>query len=158
MKSKNCLACSKKITNIHPKANNLKYHLTCRKKKDYLTYRKPYAEKQRDLKASKPSKNKFQCIICSKWYKAPVHHAWQRHKIYEREYKEIAGLDHKKGILPDYLKEIKKEHVFQNGTVKNLKKGKKTRFKPNDPRAGKYVRSPQTLERLRQLGHSKLKK
>lgn len=67
------------------------------------------------------------------------------------DYKSEFGLDQGKGILPDDLKEIKKNHVFENGTVKNLEKGKETRFKKGDENIGRYERSKQTLDRLKNL-------
>jgi hypothetical protein len=71
------------------------------------------------------------------------------HGMDEREYKRIAGLDHKKGLIPETLKEIKARHVFENKTYTNLVSGKSTRFVKNDPRAGRYKRSPQTMNRLK---------
>ena len=90
-----------------------------------------------------------QCVICGLWFRAVCHHAWQAHDVDEAEYKKIAGLDHKKGLIPKDLKELKAEHVRDNGTINNLKKGVWNRFIPGDTRAGKYERSPQTMERLK---------
>ena len=67
------------------------------------------------------------------------------------DYKLEFGLDQGRGILPDDLKEIKKNHVFENGTVKNLKKGKKFWFKKGDKSLGRYERSKQTLDKLKNL-------
>ena len=113
-----------------------------------------YQRKRSDAKAVK-APGKFQCQICGKWYVQVGSHIYLRHKITAREYRKIFGFDVKKGQLAGWLKELKADHVFANGTVKNLKNGKKYWFKINDPRAGRYQRSAQTMERLKNL--SKLK-
>jgi len=50
------------------------------------------------------------------------------------------------------LREHKGKQVFENGTVNNLKKGKKFRFKKGQKGLGLYKRSPITLERVAKLG------
>ena len=66
-----------------------------------------------------------------------------------RDYRAMVGFDVKRGQLPDDLRQLYAEQVFENETVKNLKAGRKFWFIKGDPRAGKYQRSAQTLERLR---------
>lgn len=61
-------------------------------------------------------------------------HAWQFHRVTAREYKEEFQLPFKKGLLPEELKKIKREHVFQNETVKNLEKGASKRYKKGEER------------------------
>lgn len=99
--------------------------------------------------AMKPSKDKIQCLLCGRWYRQVGSHIVQVHKITAREYRSLVGFDVKRGQLPDDLRQLYREQVFKNKTVKNLKAGKKFRFVKGDPRAGKYERSAQTLERLR---------
>jgi hypothetical protein len=71
------------------------------------------------------------------------------HELSEAAYKKMAGLDHKKGLIPEDLKELKAEHVRENGTIGNLKNGAVNWFVPGDKRAGRYKRSPQTVARLK---------
>jgi hypothetical protein len=61
----------------------------------------------------------------------------------------MIGDDVKKGRLPVYLKELKAKYARENGTIKNLEKGKPYRFFKGDKRAGVYIRSEETLQRLR---------
>ena len=110
-----------------------------------------WQRKRKDKLAVEPSKDKIQCLICNRWYTQICSHVFQRHKITARKYKVMFGLDVKRGLIPKKLLEIKRQHVFKNNTVKNLKKGKPNRFKKNDPCAGIYPRSAQTLERLKNL-------
>jgi hypothetical protein len=79
-------------------------------------------------------------------------HVWQIHG-YEsaRDYRKEFGYDVKKGQLESNLHKLKASQVFENGTVKNLKIGKKYWFKPGDKKAGRYIRSPETMTRLKTL-------
>ena len=104
---------------------------------------------KRDAEASRPSKDKIQCLICGKWYRQVGTHIVQVHKMTAREYRLMLGFDVKRGQLPDDLRQLKREQVFENETVKNLKAGKKFRFKKGQPGVGVYTRSIQTLERLK---------
>jgi predicted rRNA methylase YqxC with S4 and FtsJ domains len=65
-----------------------------------------------------------------------------------RDYREMVGFDVKRGQLPDDLRQLKSEQVFENKTVKNLKAGKKFWYKKGQPGCGVYRRSAQTMERL----------
>jgi hypothetical protein len=69
-----------------------------------------------------------------------------------REYRERYGFDVKKGQLPDDLRQLKAEQVFDNGTVENLKAGEKYWFHKGDVGISTYKRSEQTRERLRLQG------
>lgn len=122
-----------------------------------LYYKKTgyYTEKQlafHNRKRTKPFAGATQCIICKLYFRAVCHHAWQKHELSEAEYKKMAGVDHKKGIIPTELKALKRDQVFENGTVENLKKGAKRRYVKGDTRAGRYERSPETQARLRLQG------
>ena len=108
-----------------------------------------WQRERRDKEASKPSKDKIQCLLCGRWYRQVGSHIVQIHKITAREYRRMVGFDIKRGQLPDDLRQLKRKHVFKNKTIENLKAGKKFRFVKGDSRAGKYQRSAQTLERLR---------
>lgn len=115
---------------------------------------KVYARNQRNFnnrRRVKPIAGGRKCAVCGLWFLAVCHHAWQVHGIHHVEYKQMEGLDISKGLIPKELKEIKKEHVFENGTVDNLKKGAKRRYVKGDKRAGNYERSKETMERLKNL-------
>lgn len=128
---------------------------TCRNReygKRYFQYKKEYARERRG-KAPEEGGTKIQCPICDRWYVQLGTHVIQRHE-YEtaREFREDNGLDVKKGTVPVWYKEMKGKQALENKTYKNLDKGKKYRFKKDDPVAGHYKRSKQTLDRLTELG------
>ena len=77
---------------------------------------------------------KSKCLLCGAWVKAPAMHAYQKHNVSAREYKEAYNLPYGKGLLSPELKEIKREYVFANGTVENLKKGARTRIQKGEER------------------------
>lgn len=66
-----------------------------------------------------------------------------------REYREKFDLERKKGMLPPDLRELKAEKTLENGTWKNLLKGKKFWFKKGV--SNNYIRSKVTIERLKKL-------
>ena len=72
------------------------------------------------------------------------------HHITAREYRKEFGFDVKRGQLTEEDKKILRENVFRTGTIENLKGGKRFWFKKGDKKAGRYPRSQQTLERLKQ--------
>ena len=120
------------------------YATNQRHSKDHTDWQR----KQRDAKASRPSKDKIQCLICGKWYRQVGTHIVQVHKMTAREYRKEYGFDVKRGQLPKDLRQLKREQVFENKTVKNLKVGKKFWFKKGQKGVGVYKRSAQTMERL----------
>ena len=67
-----------------------------------------------------------------------------------REYRKEYGFDVKRGQLLPEDREIMREHTKSNGTISNLENGKVYWFKNNDPKAGRYERSEQTLNRLKE--------
>ncbi len=78
-------------------------------------------------------------------------HAYQRHRITAHEYKEHFEIPFGKGLLPTYLKEIKRDHVFKNGTVNNLPKGKAKRFKKGEARVYDGVKRRLELKQITKL-------
>ena len=94
----------------------------------------------------------FRCEICGKWFKGLGYHIAKQHKITVREYNKRFGYDLNTTYLSKKCREIKRKHVIENKTYKNLEKGKPYRFKkgqgPVDPF---YKRSKQTRHRLRTL-------
>jgi len=137
------------------KSNNVKYcSVKCR---DKVYYTKTGAKSQREY-AQIRLLNKYgvdnlnQCAICKKWFRQVGSHVVQTHG-YEsaRDYREEYGFDVKKGQLPEDYRKLKAGHVFENGTINNLKVGKKYWFKKGEVGVGKYNRSQQTMERLKVL-------
>lgn len=150
---KTCKQCQKEIIRTSPRANNVKFcSLLCRNRFNYQ--KNGGAEAQREYiykkKYETMDKEKIQCQVCGKWYRKVGAHIVQVHKITAREYREKYGFDVKRGQYPEDLKEILREHVVENETIKNLKKGKKYWFKKGQEGVGKYKRSEQTMARLKQ--------
>lgn len=142
-----CVLCNKEIP-YKRNANNVKYCLECRgnvKYKRDLNYQREYLYKKTLL----DGREKIQCKICGKWFRQVGSHVIQSHGMTAREYREEFGFDVKRGQLPEDYRKLKADYVFENGTVKNLEKGKKFWFKKGD-RVGTYKRSEQTMERLKQ--------
>lgn len=106
-------------------------------------------QRKRNLKrALVPDPKKIKCTICGGYYTQICSHVTQAHGIPAREYKEENGYDRKRGLIPEWYRELKANICEANGTIKNLEAGAIYRFKKGDP-VGKYQRSEQTLERLR---------
>ncbi len=148
---KNCKICKKKIES---KRFRTYCSATCRTKFHNTKHREGHAAWQRkrnDILAMKPSSKKVQCLICKGWYVQVGSHVKQRHGILAREYRENFGLEVKRGTVPKWYRELKADQCMSNGTVENLKKGKKYWYVKGDKKAGRYHRSPVTLERLKVL-------
>jgi hypothetical protein len=109
-----------------------------------------YRNKQN--RSNKPAPNKIKCLICGNYYRKVGSHIAQIHGMTCREYREHFDLEVKKGLLKEIEREPLREHVFSNGTVNNLKAGKRFWFIKGDKKAGRYKRSPITLKRVSELG------
>lgn len=112
----------------------------CRNKNEYQKNKVRQAEYQRlraDKLAEFPGKDKKKCMICGRWYVQVGTHVVQKHKITAREYRQMFDLPLKRGITSAGYRKVKRDAVFENGTVNNLstEKAKSNRFKKNDPRA-----------------------
>jgi len=127
---------------------------TCRESIYYQRYKERITEWTRNrlqekLKAS--GKELVQCLICGRWYIQLGNHVFQVHKMSAREYREEFNLEVKRGTTPAWFRKLKGDIALENETYKNLKAGKKFRFKKGDLGLGKYKRSPVTMERLKTL-------
>jgi predicted transcriptional regulator len=122
----------------------------------YAPYRKEWSREVRDKEALKPNSKKIKCLVCGKWYVQVCSHTKQIHGITGREYRELYDLEVKRGIVPAWYREKKGQIAINNGTVDNLKVGRKFWFVKGDSKAGHYHRSHITLARLKVL--HKLKK
>lgn len=90
--------------------------------------------KQQQKRWETYEKGKTKCLVCGAWTIAPAMHAYQKHKITARGYKDSFEIPYGKGLIPEGLKAVKKKHVFVNGTIENLQKGEKQRYKKGDSR------------------------
>lgn len=108
-------------------------------------------------KAKLPDPNKIQCLICYRYYKKPMSHAWQVHGTTAREYKDNYNLE-QRGLIPEHDREILRKHVKDNFDLvveRNLiKKGEETRFKGGKAWNYNYKRKPTTIARLQ--AHAKV--
>lgn len=111
--------CSKQCRN---KANTIKY-------KDY---RSIWQREGYDRKSAVPSDKKKQCGICGHWYVQVGSHVVLRHGMTAREYREQMNLPLKRGIVPAWYRKMKAQQCKENGTIKNLKKGKANWYKKGD--------------------------
>ena len=149
-----CLNCKKEIKK-KPHANNIKFcSIKCRTEYNREKNNKRSVLYQRE-KRGKYALGKIKCEICGKYYNQVGTHIVQIHKITAREYRKLYGFDISKGQLADWLKEIKREYVFKNNTIKNLEKGIPYRFKKGQKGLGKYERSEETMRRLKQKNFKK---
>ena len=152
MKTKKCLWCGEEIVITNPNTRNIKFcSVECRGKHWYENYGKQKQIDYKNKKASVPSDKKVQCKICGLWYIQMLSHAWQVHGVSAIEYKEAFGLDRKRGLIKEEYRQIKRE-TQDPSTIENLKKGKKFWFKKGDKTVGRYKRSQQTMDRLKQHG------
>lgn len=90
--------------------------------------------KRQEAEYATYSKGKTKCLICGGWVVAPAMHSYQKHNVTAREYKETFNIAYQKGLIPEELKIIKRDHVFHNKTVNNLNSGAETRFTPGEDR------------------------
>ena len=130
----------------------------CRTKFYYKKYFKYNKEWQKE-KRGRFEEGKIQCLICKRWYNQIGSHTSGAHKMSARKYREKFGLDVKTGksILSKRLHDLYGKQALENGTYKNLVSGEKYQFKKGDKKAGRYKRSPQTLERLKYLYKTNVK-
>ena len=70
-----------------------------------------------------------------------------------REYKEMIGVDLIRGLIREDHRTLLHDHALKNKHVvideNLLHKGKSTRYRKGMKNLGRYVRSPQTMARLR---------
>jgi predicted transcriptional regulator len=115
---------------------------------DNKEYRKEWQRKKR-ARMHRDNPDAIECLICGSKYIQVGSHIVQRHGMTARKYREKFGLDVKRGLTKGEFRKRKAKAVFDNGTVENLKKGKKYWFKSGQKNVGKYSRSEQTLKRLK---------
>lgn len=129
---KKCLVCKAEI--VRPSRYRIYCSKKCRQKsinKRYYAYQLEWSRKKR----GEYSPDKLKCGICGRYYVQVGSHIVQKHKMTAREYREEMNLPVKCGITPKWFRDLKGKQCKDNGTVKNLKKGKKFWYKKNDKRA-----------------------
>jgi endogenous inhibitor of DNA gyrase (YacG/DUF329 family) len=142
-----CKICGKPV----PKRYRTFCSKKCRNKDLYKRYKK-YNLKWAQKKRGEFAPGKIECLECGRWYVQICTHVIQAHGYGSaREYKETYDLEVKKGVIPEWYRELKGEEALKNGTFKNLQAGERFRFKPGDPKAGLYHRSHITIDRIRKL-------
>ena len=134
--NKICTECGKGYIGF---SNSRKYCDTCKEVKYKEMQKRAWTKNNQRAQAKEHStyrKGKSRCLVCGAWVKAPAMHAYQKHGISAHDYKDAFNLPYGKGLLSPELKEIKREHVFANGTVKNLLRPKsvRSRFKKGEQR------------------------
>ncbi len=91
---------------------------------------------------------KSKCFFCGREFVKVCAHVWQKHDMQAREYKQLLGLDVRRGLIPDDHREHLSRLAIENNMPENLKKwGENTRVKKGETL--KYERSRQTLDRLK---------
>lgn len=135
----NCKNCNGSIER-GPHANNKKFcSAACRNESSYASGK----DKERWTKANEKAKiirakegpGKKKCLICAGWYVQVGTHITQVHGMTAKEYRIRFDLPLKRGITSNIYRERKARTAIENGTINNLKKGKKHRYKKGDPRA-----------------------
>ena len=156
MPNKHCLFCGE-IIERGPKANNKKFcSRECRDKYNYdkkREYMKEYQNNARNKKLIEEygEDNLVKCLICGKYYRQLGTHVVQRHGMTALEYRKYFGFDLYETthtLAPD-LRDLYGEQALENGTYKNLEKGRDTRYKKGDKGIGNYHRSKETMARLK---------
>ena len=107
-------------------------------------------QKKKLAKKHADNPNAIKCEICGDKYLQVCSHVWQSHEMTARDYKKKYGWDVKRGLIPEELREVRARRTRENGTIKNLEAGKKYWFKKGQVGPGRYERSRQTMDRLRE--------
>lgn len=159
IRGKKCKFCGQKFKRDKMSYNQKYCSVECRHKAEYIKRGGKEGQNiynQKRLIAKFGIENLIKCEFCGLYFRQVGTHVIQKHNYRTaREYREDYGFDVGKGQLPKDYREIKKELVFKTGNVDNLKKGKKYRFKKKQEGLGRYKRSKQTLDRIRQQSFNK---
>ena len=112
-------------------------------------FKAEYYRQYRARKFGKPNytqQDMEKCLICRVYFVFLGAHVYQKHQLLMEDYKNIFGLDKKRGRTKGQFRLLKAK---TNKGIKNLRKGKQFRFVKGDKVAGRYVRSKETQRRLR---------
>jgi hypothetical protein len=73
------------------------------------------------------------CHICGKSFKKLLSHVWQKHELSAEEYKEMFGLEKRRGIMNEEAREVLRQRVKENYDLvvsqNLLKGGQQSRFR-----------------------------
>lgn len=150
---KKCKICETSLEDI---PNRYKYcsdecH-TKQKNKDNRMYQLNWRRKK-EGKEPITKDDMIECELCEKLFVQLGTHVQSSHNMSAREYKKRFGLDVSKGLVPDWYHEEKSRETIENKSWAHLPEvGKETRFKPGSTRAGRYERSEETKQRLKEHG------
>lgn len=92
----------------------------------------------------------LRCELCGKWFKGLGYHIYNKHKMTTDQYKKQFGLDRNQSLIADELRDHRSRLVRENGTIENLKAGKKTQFKKGKDERREFQRRAQSKHRLKQ--------
>ena len=139
MNNKPCKNCGGSVER-GPSANNKIFcSAACRNEssynngKDKLRWTK--ANTKTALLRAEFSPGKKKCMMCGGWYVQVGTHIVLIHGLTAKEYRIQFDLPLKRGITGAAYRKRKADKAIANGTINNLKKGKKMRYKKKDPRA-----------------------
>lgn len=91
------------------------------------------------------------CHICGKAYTKLQQHIWYTHKLTKKDYCDLFGIDRGINMTSQEYNTKMSNLAYKYNMPEQLKKaGQSTRFKPGH--SNNYVRSEQTLRRLRTTG------
>lgn len=150
MKNKICRQCQQEFTPKQHANNAVFCSVKCRHKNEYARSWKAWQEKKRYDDAQIPDDNKLQCPYCHWWYTQICWHAYQKHGISARQFKDDCWRDVKRWMVPLSYREKKKEIAVSNGTLIDPSRGIPYRFSIGDT-VWKYKRSEETIQRLKVL-------
>lgn len=91
--------------------------------------------------------DKLQCQICFKFYNHLGSHVAGGHGILAREYKKQFGINVKRGLITEEIKEKHRANLTPEIIANLTKLGESTRYKPGE--VPTYSRSDETKERLK---------
>ncbi len=147
---KTCKVCTAKIEGKRMRSYCSK---KCREKffnKKNQPYSTEWQRRARAKIAILPDEEKIQCQICLLRYHKIAGHVRYVHKMTARQYKQEFGYDVKRGILSDKARKNIRDRTLENGTMENLKAGKRYWFKEGQQEET-YERSEQTERRLKDV-------
>ena len=90
----------------------------------------------------------LKCKICGKYFKHLGSHVWHKHRMLARDYKRRFGLNYNHPLITSKIQEKMRDAFWNNPKgLKNLKKGRKYRFKKGVHKVQGYI----SAEKKRQI-------
>ena len=144
-KQRQCKICERNIDHLNKRHSYCSD--MCREEGRKIAYTKNNNKRS----GMEPSEDTIQCLVCDKYYRQVGSHITQKHNMTAREYREIYGLEVKRGLTKGSYRELKAEQARESGVIEPnlLEAGKATRFKKGQEGIGVYDRAEATLEKIR---------